>query len=144
FGAPILGDRVQHILPTRVDSLTMSRLDEADRAMAKRYARAARDFFQLDFEMVHRRIRHKHRTAQLQENRRLDYLQVSPEVADAVPAVAEPTSARPLLQNHLQRFAFRSAEALAKPVEHAAEDVADCCLDLDVLIDIERHLFKFH
>ena len=68
--------------------------------------------FELHFDMVQRRVRHEHGAAQFQQHRRLDHLHVSPQVADAVAAIAEPPAARPLLQRHLHRFALRR---LVKP-----------------------------
>ena len=36
---------------------------------------------------------------------------------------------------------LRIGVAFAKSVQHAAKDVADVCLDFDVLFDVQRHLF---
>lgn len=50
---------------------------------------------------------------------------MTPEVPDAGAAIAEPPSARPRLQYHLQRLAVRSSVAFTKPVEHASKEVAN-------------------
>jgi hypothetical protein len=52
--------------------------------------------------MVYSGVGHEHRAAQLEQHGRLDHLHMTPEVSDARAAVAEPPSARPRLQDHLQ------------------------------------------
>lgn len=71
---------------------------------------------------------------QFQQHGRLDHLQVSPQVANAVAAIAEPTAARPLLERHLHRFAFRRlSETFTEPVQHATKDVSDVSLNVNAL-----------
>ena len=105
---------------------------------------SAGPLFELHFDMVQRRVGHEHGAAQFQQHRRLDHLHVSPQVADAVAAIAEPAAARPLLQRHLHRFALRVGEAFAQPVQHAAEDVSDVRLDVDALCRVQRQIVDCH
>src|SRR6266851_1175960 len=94
--------------------------------------------------MIQSRVRHEHRTAQLQQNGRLDHLHMAPEVPDAIATIAEPSSAWPLLQNHLHRLSVRVGTAFAKSVQYTLKDIAYISLHLDVLFHVKRHLFEFH
>ncbi len=106
--------------------------------------RSSGPLFQLHFDVVQRRVGHEHGAAQFQQHRRLDHLHVSPQVADAVAAIAEPPAARPLLQRHLHRFALRVGEAFAEAVQHTAKDVSDVGLDVDALCRIQRQIVDCH
>src|SRR5690242_5266561 len=94
--------------------------------------------------MIQSRVRHEHRTAELQQNWRLDHLHMTPEMADAIAAIAEPSSTWPLLQDHLHRISVRVGTAFAKAVQYALKDVANVGFYLDVLFNVQCHLFDFH
>src|SRR6202049_4334126 len=94
--------------------------------------------------MIQNRVRHEHRTTELQQNRRLDHLHMAPKVADAIATIAEPSSAWPLLQDHLHRFSVWVGTAFPKSVQYTLKDIANVGLHLDVLFQVKRHLFEFH
>src|SRR5260370_6307271 len=94
--------------------------------------------------MIQSWVRHEHSTAELQQNRRLDHLHMAPEMADAIAAIAEPSSTWPLLQDHLHRLSVRVGTAFAKAVQYTLKDVANIGLHLDMLFNVKRHLFDFH
>ena len=54
-------------------------------------------------DVVHPRVRHEHRPAELNQHRRLDHLHMPPEVPRVPPQVAEPPPPRPRLQHHRHR-----------------------------------------
>src|SRR5205823_14874259 len=88
-------------------ALPVRRIDQADRAMTEVHMRSSRPLFEFHFDMVQRRVRHEQRAAQFQQHGRLDHLDVSPKVADAIASIAEPPAARPWLHRHFQRFTLR-------------------------------------
>src|SRR5258708_31210194 len=94
--------------------------------------------------MIQSRIGHEHRTTELQQNRRLDHLHMAPEVPGAIATIAEPSSAWPRLQDHLQRLSVQVGTGFAKPVQYTLKDVANIGLHLDVLFKVKCHLFEFH
>lgn len=144
-GGTVLGDAFQDLLPAAGHILPVTGVNEADGAVAEIDMRSAGALLQLHFDVVQRRIGHEQGPAQFQQQRRLDHLHVSPEMADAVAAVAEPATARPLLQCHLHGFALRVGAAFAEPVQqHAAEDVADVGLDVNALSGVERQIVACH
>jgi hypothetical protein len=62
-----------------------------DRPVSKRYLCALTVLLELDLYMIQSRIRHEHRTGQLEQNGRFDHLHVPPQMLDAFAAVAVPT-----------------------------------------------------
>src|SRR5690242_371756 len=86
----ILSDSVKDVLPAGADALAVRRINEADGAMTKIQMRSSGPLLELHFDMVHRRVRHEHRTAQFQQHGRLDHLHMSPQMADAIAAITEP------------------------------------------------------
>src|SRR5947207_14808955 len=85
----ILGDCVQNVLPAGAHTLPVRRVNKTDGAVTEVYMGSSGPLFELQFDMVQRRVRHEQRAAQLQQHGRLDHLHVSPQVADAVAAIAE-------------------------------------------------------
>ena len=140
----VLRHFVQDLPPAGGHTLPVRRIDEADGAVAEVHMGSAGPLFELHFDVVQRRVRHEHRTAQLQQHRRLDHLHVSPQMADPVAAVAEPSPARPLLHHHLHRFALRVGAALAQPVQHAPVHVPNIGLDVDALGNVQRQFVDCH
>jgi hypothetical protein len=65
-------------------------------------------------------------------------------VPDPVSAIAEPSSTRPLLEDHLHRFPVRVGATFSKLVYNAFEHIANIGLHLDMLFKVNRHVFEFH
>jgi len=71
------------MLPASAHAFPMRRVQEPDRAVAQRDPGSTRDLVQAHLQMVHSRLGHEHRTAQLKQHRRLDHLHMTPEVPNA-------------------------------------------------------------
>src|SRR4051794_26921934 len=93
-------------------------------------------FLEFYFEMVEGRVRHEHRTAQLEQDRRLDDLYVPPEMLNPMAPVPKPSAAGPFFQLHVHWFAIRAHVALAQPFEHALENLVDRPVYVDVLLHV--------
>jgi hypothetical protein len=133
------------MLPAACHTLPVCGVNEADGAVTEVHLRSSRPLFELHFEVVQRRVGHEHGAAQFQQRRGLDHLHVSPQVADAVAAIAKPPAARPLLERHLHRFAFRRfGETFTEPVHHAAENVSNVRLNINALCRIQRQIVDCH
>src|SRR5260221_10583353 len=59
----ILGDAVQDVLPAGGDTLPVRRVNEADGAVTEVQMRSSGPLFELHFDVVQRRVRHKQGTA---------------------------------------------------------------------------------
>src|SRR5262249_43349998 len=75
----VLFHQIERVLPPCGHALAMLRIDHSDGAMPQCYPRASGSLLDLDLQMVGRRIRHEHRSTQLKQHRRLDYLHESPQ-----------------------------------------------------------------
>src|SRR5277367_1829736 len=122
----------------------MSLIKKPDPAVVQRDFSAARGWLQTNFHMIQSRVRHKHRSAQLQKCGRLDHLDVTPQMANSIATIPEPASASPRLEDHLHRIAGRAGAAFSKAVQNAFVDVSDCGFYLYMLFSVECNLFQFH
>ncbi len=139
----IFANAVENMPPALAQTLPMRRIEQSDRTVPQGNLGSPGDLVQPQLHMVQSRVRHEHRTAQLQQNRRLDHLHMAPEVPDAIATIAEPSSAWPLLQNHLHRLSVRVGNAFAKPVQYTLKDIANISLHLDVLSALRHAPCRF-
>jgi hypothetical protein len=61
---------------------------------------------------------------------------MSPEVADTIAAITEPSATRPLLHNHLQRFPLWVGEAFTELMQEASKDGSRLGFDVNALCRI--------
>ena len=127
-----LGDPLEAVVPPVADVLADLVRDRPHRPVRELEARAVAVGRQPVLDVVDARERHEHRPAQLQERRRLDDLDVPPEVAGVVAEVAIPPPARPRLDHHRERLAARHLPARADLLEHRLERDLDRRGDLDL------------
>jgi hypothetical protein len=140
----VFANAVEIMPPAFAHTLPMRRIEETYRPVPQAYLGSAGALFQTQLQMIQSRVRHEHRTAELQQNWGLDHLHMAPEMADAIAPIAEPSSTWPLLQDHLHRISVGVGTAFAKAVEYTLKDIANVGLHLDVLFNVQCHIFEFH
>src|SRR5690349_11032312 len=94
--------------------------------------------------MVDRRVRHEHRPAQLEQNWRLDHLNMSPQMLNSRTAIAIPPATRERLELEIERFAIRCLITFAKPMQKSLERIFKCRVYFDGLFQIKCHFFQIH
>jgi hypothetical protein len=80
---------------------------------------------------------------------RIPFVHPAPATITAVLAmhagqICASAAARPLVDMHLQGFTSRICEALAEPMQHAAEDIFDIRLHLDPLYRVQDQIVNRH
>src|SRR5215469_6202831 len=144
WSGAVLRDLVQHVFPSCANALAMFRIDHANRAMTKRDLAASRGLLDFYLQMIRGRIGHEHRPTEFQQLWRLDHLYETPEMPDSISAIAIPASADLGFEFHLQRHSVRPSVAFAKAMKHCSKHLLWRCLDVNVLLNIEHHVFQFH
>src|SRR5262245_27473973 len=96
--------------------------DQTDRAMRALKPRAAAFGDQSILNVINGGIRHRHRTGDFQERRRLDHLHMAPKMPGVVAEVAKPPSAWPGLDLERQRFSVGHYAFGTQLIQHRLKD----------------------
>ena len=76
--------------------------------------------------------------------RRLNHLDKTPEVSYAIAAVAIPAATGFGFYLQVQRFAIGPGVFLSEPFQHGGKYLFRGRVDVDLLLNVECQIFKFH